>query len=131
MSLLKKSIMVLIMLISTASFAIAHDTDPGSSAVLHILSNGKHCSAFLFIGVLIGLFVSLTGEWQKSRVIWIVGLPFFLISSDSHVSLIEPGGIIFAIGFLSAGLLIMFGACNAAAVVLRQANPNDRTVKKE
>ena len=131
MSFLKKSIMALITLIATTPFAIAHDADPGSSAALHILSNGEHFSGFLFIGVLVGLFVSLSGGWRESGVVWMAAGPFFLLSSDSHVPLIEPGGIIFAIGFLSAGFFIMFIAGNAAATILRDANPNEKSVKKE
>ena len=131
MSLLKKSIMALITLIATTPFAIAHDADPESSAALHILSNGEHFSGFLFIGVLVGLFVSLSGGWRKSGVVCMAAVPFFLLSSDSHVPLIEPGGIIFAIGFLSAGFFIIFVAGNAAATILRDANPNEKSVKKE
>ena len=131
MSVLKKSIMALTTLIATTPFAIAHDADPGSSAALHILSNGEHFSGFLFIGVLVGLFVSLAGGWRKSGVVWMAAVPFFLLSSDSHVPLIEPGGIIFAIGFLSAGFFIIFVAGNAAATILRDANPNEKSVKKE
>ena len=131
MSFLKKSIIALAMLIATAPFAIAHDADPSSSAALHILSKGEHFSGFLFIGVLVGLFVSLAGGWRRSGVIRMTAVPFFLISSDSHVSLIGPGGIIFAVGFLSAGFLIMFFAGNATAAMLRDANPNKEPVKKE
>ena len=123
--------MAVTMLIGSASFASAHDADLASSAALHILSNGEHFSGFFFIGVLVGLFVSLAGGWRKSGVIWITAVPFFLLSSDSHVSLIEPGGIIFAIGFLSAGFLIMFVASNAAAAILRDTNPTEKTAKKE
>ena len=131
MSFLKKSIMALTALIATTPFATAHDAGPGSSAVLHILSNGEHFSGFLFIGVLLGLLISLAGGWRESRVGWMAAVPFFLLSSDSHVSLIEPGGIIFAVGFLSAGFFIMFVAGNAAATILRDANPNEKSVKKE
>ena len=131
MSLLKISIIALTMSIGSASSAIAHDAALASSAALHILSNGEHLSGFFFIGVLVGLFVGLTGGWRESGVFWIAAVPFFLLSSDSHVSLIEPGGIIFAIGFLSAGFLIMFVAGNAAAAILRDINPNEKNVKRE
>ena len=129
MSFLKKSIMALTALIATTPFATAHDAGPGSSAVLHILSNGLHFSGFLFIGVLVGLFVPS----RRLAEIWscMDGRRTLLSSSsDSHVPLIEPGGIIFAIGFLSAGF-IMFIAGNAAAMILRDANPNEKSVKKE
>mgnify|MGYP001295268113 CR=1 FL=1 len=131
MSLLKISIIALTMSIGSASSAIAHDAALASSAALHILSNGEHLSGFFFIGVLVGIFISLAGGWRKSGVIWITAIPFFLLSSDSHVSLIEPGGIIFAIGFLSSGFLIIFLAGNTAAAILRNTNPDEETVKKE
>ena len=124
MSLFKKFIIALTISISMMQYAIAHDAVPGSSAVLHILSNGEHFSGFFFIGVLVGLFVCLAGGWQKSRFVWITAIPFFLLSSDSHVSVIEPGGITFAIGFLSSGFFIMFVVGNAAAAFLRDNNFN-------
>ena len=131
MNFLQNSIMMLTTLIATIRFAIAHDADPGSSAALHILSNGEHFSGFLFIGVLLGLFVSLSGSWRKSGFVWMATVPFFLLSSDSHLPLIEPGGIIFAVGFLSAGFFIMSVAGAAAATILRNANPDEKLVKKE
>ena len=131
MSLLKISIIALTMSIGSASSAIAHDAALASSAALHILSNGEHLSGFFFIGVLVGLFVGLADGWRKSGVIWITAIPFFLLSSDSHVSLVEPGGIVFAIGFLSSGFFIVFVAGNAVTAILRDTNPNEKTVKKE
>ena len=131
MSLPKISTMALIIFIGSAPSAIAHDADLASSATLHILNNGEHFSGFVFLGVLVGLFIILAGGWQKSRIIWITAIPFFLLSSDSHVSLIEVDGIIFAIGFLSSGLLIMFVTGNAVMKILRYTNPDERNVKKE
>ena len=58
-------------------------------------------------------------------------IPFFLLSSGSHVSLVEPSGIIFAVGFLSTGFLIMFVAGNAAIRVLHDTNSNEKSVKKD
>ena len=98
MSLLKISVVALT---GFTPSAIAHDVNRVSSAALHILSNGEHFSGFFFLGILTGLFASLAGGWRRSVGLWMAAIPFFPLSRGSHVSLVEPGGIIFAVGFFA------------------------------
>ena len=131
MSLLKNSVVALTILTGFPPSAIAHDVHRVSSAALHILSNGEHFSGFFFLGILTGLFASLAGSRRRSVGLCMAAIPFFLLSSGSHVSLVEPGGIIFAVGFLSTGFLIMFVAGNAAIRVLHDTDANEKSVKKD
>lgn len=120
---------------SSVPVALAHDAAPGQSGFLHAVTGFDHFIGFVVIGAMVGAYLRLFGG-RPYILLWVV--PFVLLASHGHMPVFTGTGVVFAMGFMGAGLLIgIIAACMATALVERlgvgppRVQPGGRPVDRD
>ncbi len=97
-------------LASTAAVA-APDHAAGGSGFLHVVGDANHFTGFLLAGAMGGFYVHLSGRWLLPCATM---LPLAVLASHAHAPVTTGDGLLFASGFLAAGLLLALAAARLA-----------------
>ena len=112
-----KVLWMFVCVLAPTSAAFAHHALPDSSGFLHIVAGADHFAGFFIMGALGGLYAHLFGGW---RYICGTMLAFVLLASHSHMPLWTGTGLLFAMGFSSAGLLIAVAAARLTIALVEK-----------
>lgn len=113
---------------TTASAAMAHEPLAGDSGVLHVLARADHFAGFVIIGAMSGLYLYLS----RDRL-YLFGcvLPFVILASHAHAPITSQAGLVFAMGFLSAGFLIAYAAALFGMALIKQLSPRRPRLERD
>ena len=95
--------------------ARAHNVDMDGSGFVHVISDIDHSLGFVLIGMFGGFYIYLFGS---KRYVFACMVPFAALGANSHAAILTGAGIVFSLGFLTAGVVLVCAALSLAATLM-------------
>jgi len=123
-----RSLLVFVLGFAAGSPALAHEAGVGESGFMHAVASADHLTGFVVIGAMSGLYVYLSGG---RTLVFGSLLALVLLASHTHASVTGQTGVIFAMGFVGAGLMAAISASELAIALLEKTGLRRRDADKD